>query len=87
MKFIFKGDPRDHYSGPDFVRVFGYLIGRFEPVEVDERTAQKLTSNTHFEAVHGDVIRDQAESGETVGDTANRPDAKRSNKRRSHKRI
>lgn len=69
MKFLFVGDPLDTFSGPESVRVFGYEIGRIDPVEVDDSTAQKLLTHSHFEAVHGDVSRNQTADSETPGAT------------------
>lgn len=51
QKFRFIGDPRDDFSGPDEIQVFGLSFNRKTWTEVlDPAIAAKLAKHSHFEA-------------------------------------
>jgi hypothetical protein len=50
-RFKFIGDPRDNFSGPEVLRMFGRDFPRDKWVDVDEgEICEKLESHTHFDA-------------------------------------
>jgi hypothetical protein len=50
-RFKFIGDPRDNYSGPEVLRMFGRDFPRDKWVEVEEgEFCEKLESHSHFDA-------------------------------------
>lgn len=69
-KFKFIGDPKDNYSGPEVLEVFGMKFPRDKWVEVPEgKECEKLSNHSHFDADFGDAI---ATDGSLINDEPKR---------------
>lgn len=63
-KATFVGDPNDDNSGPDTIEVGGKVYTKDKAVTVDDKTAEKLAGNSHFE-VSGLKRKSEAPDAET----------------------